>query len=79
MNKNRDKIAVIDINNNLTVWELENKKQIHSEMNVNSVSWNSEFNDLLAYSGGGMVFVKCGEFSASFQKMNGEMIAFKAN
>ena len=71
MNKNRDKIAVIDNNNNLTVWELENKKQIYSEMNVDSVSWNSEFNELLSYSGGGMVFVKCSEFSPSFQKMKG--------
>jgi len=34
-------------------------------MNVTSVAWNSEMDDLLVYAGNGMIFIKLNTFSPS--------------
>jgi len=46
-------------------------------MNVESVCYNTVFNDLMSYSGNGMVFVRCSTFSPTFMKYNGQVIGFK--
>jgi intraflagellar transport protein 122 len=44
-------LALVDTNSNLTVWDLTLKKQMFSEMNVDSVAFNLDFEHLLCYSG----------------------------
>lgn len=34
INKTKDKLAIVDSNKNLTVWHLQTKKQLYSEMNI---------------------------------------------
>jgi len=45
-------------------------------MNVVSVSWNSEVDDLLSYSGAGLLSIKMGDFPSTTQKMNGFIVGF---
>jgi len=44
-------LAIVDLNNNLTVIDVVTKEVLFTEMNVTSCAWNSDFNDLIAYSG----------------------------
>jgi intraflagellar transport protein 122 len=74
---NKLKLAVVDDNSNLSVYDLVTKELLFSEMNVTSVAWNTDLDDLLAYSGNGMLFIKTGTFPPSSQKMNGFVVGFK--
>lgn len=38
------------------------KETLYTEMKVTSVAWNTDMNDLLSYSGNGMLSIKCGNF-----------------
>ena len=60
----KKKLAIVDENKNLTVIDLVSKEIIQSEMNVMAVSWNTHFNDLLAYSGKDMIFIKASNHPA---------------
>ena len=69
LSSSRNKLAVVDENSNLLVYDVSAKKAIsgstisddndtmsgellYSEKNANSVAWNTEMEDMLAYSGG---------------------------
>jgi hypothetical protein len=41
------------------------------EKNANSVAWNTEFEDMLCYSGNGMLSIKTGDFPLHQQKLQG--------
>ncbi len=51
MSMHRQKIAIIDENSTLFVYELKTGGLVFQEPNANSVAWNSCFEDMLAYSG----------------------------
>jgi intraflagellar transport protein 122 len=59
---NKRKVAIVDANRNLSVVDLTTKEVIFSEMGVDGVSFNCDFEDLIAYSGSGLLFVKCANF-----------------
>lgn len=40
-----------------------------SEQNANSVAWNSEFEDMLCYSGNGMLSIRTADFPLHQQKL----------
>jgi intraflagellar transport protein 122 len=73
----KTKLAVVDDNNNLSVYDLVTKDLLYSEMNVTSVAWNTDLDDILAYSGNGMLFIKTGNIPPTTQKMNGFVVGFK--
>lgn len=56
---NKRKAAIVDDNKNLSVVDLTTKEVIFSEMGVDGVSFNCDFEDIIAYSGKGLLFVKC--------------------
>jgi len=60
MSPNKRKLAVVDDNNNLSVYDLVTKELLFTEMNVTSVVWNNELDELLAYSGKGYLYIKTG-------------------
>ena len=62
-------MAIVDLNNNLTVIDVVSKEVLFTEMNVTSCAWNSDFNDLIAYSGQDMLFIKAGNHQSLAQKM----------
>ena len=61
---NKKKVAIVDDNHNLTVIDLITRDVVFSEMGVDGVSFNCDFEDLIAYSGKGLLFVKCSTFPA---------------
>ena len=46
-------------------------------MNVTSCAFNNDFNDMLAYSGNDMMFIKSGNQAPLTQKMTGSVVGFK--
>ena len=76
---NKRKLAVVDENSNLTVYDTVTKESLFQEMNVTSVSWNTDMDDVLAYSGGGLLSIKMGNFPPNTQKMNGFVVGFKGS
>jgi len=76
---NKRKLAVVDDNSNLTVYDLVTKETIFQELNVMSVAWNTEMDDLLAYSGAGLLSIKMGNFPPMTQKMNGFIVGFRGS
>ena len=74
----KTKLAVVD-DSNLSVYDLVTKDLIFTEMNVTSVAWNTDLDDILAYSGNGMLFIKTGNIPPTTQKMNGFVVGFKVD
>jgi len=56
---NKKKAAIVDDNKNLSVIDLTTKEVIFSEMGVDGVGFNCDFEEIIAYSGKGLLFVKC--------------------
>lgn len=50
---------------------------LFGEMSVEGVAFNQDFEDLIAYSGKGLLFFKCIAFPALNQKIAGNVIGFK--
>jgi intraflagellar transport protein 122 len=71
---NKRNLAFVDDNKNLTVLDTQTKEIYFTEMNVSSCAFNSDFNDMLAYSGNDMIFIKCSNHQALMQKMKGAVI-----
>lgn len=69
INLNHSKLAVVDENNLLVVYDLMKKVLIYQEPNATSVAWNTSFNDMLCYSGNGILYVKAGNFLPHQQQL----------
>jgi len=76
---NRKKLAVVDETANLLVYNLENQKLLYTEPQANSVAWNSEMEDMVAYSGQNMLSIKTGDFPPHSQKLQGFVVGFKGS
>ncbi|CAD8208598.1 unnamed protein product [Paramecium pentaurelia] len=77
MSQTKRKMALIDGNQNLQVLDTISKEVLFGEMGVEGVAFNQEFEDLIAYSGKGLLFFKCITFPALNQKISGNVIGFK--
>ncbi|KAI9343877.1 WD40-repeat-containing domain protein [Zopfochytrium polystomum] len=75
----RTKLAVVDEHNVCFVYSLTTKEVIFQEPNANSVAWNSEMEDLLCFSGNGILTIKAGNFQSCQQKMQGFVVGFKGS
>jgi len=75
----RKKLAVVDETNNLLVYDLDTQTQLYQEQNANSVAWNTEMEDMLAYSGSNMLCIKTGNFPPHMQKLQGFVVGFKGS
>jgi intraflagellar transport protein 122 len=65
----KQRLAVIDDNFTLFVYNLKTGELLFQEPNANSVAWNSCFEELLAYSGGGHLYVVASNFPAQKQRL----------
>lgn len=79
LSASRNKLAVVDENANVLVYNLITKEKIFEEKNANSVAWNSEFEDMFCYSGNGMLSIKTGDFPLHQQKLQGFVVGFKGS
>ena len=49
----KDKIAVVDENSMVTVYNLKTGEMVWEEPNANAVAWNTDLDDMLCFSGNG--------------------------
>mmetsp|Transcript_9414 Transcript_9414/g.27995 ORF Transcript_9414/g.27995 Transcript_9414/m.27995 type:complete len:1296 (-) Transcript_9414:29-3916(-) len=75
----RNKLAVVDETSNLLVYDLTTQTLMYQEPNANSVAWNTEMEDMLAYSGSNMLCIKTGNFPPHMQKLQGFVVGFKGS
>jgi len=69
LSSSRGKLAVVDDNNTVQVYSMHTKALLSQDKNANSVAWNTEFEDMLCFSGGGKLSTKTASFPLHQQKM----------
>eukprot|EP01006_Ploeotia_vitrea_P032643 TRINITY_DN64821_c0_g1_i1.p1 TRINITY_DN64821_c0_g1~~TRINITY_DN64821_c0_g1_i1.p1 ORF type:complete len:1202 (-),score=127.96 TRINITY_DN64821_c0_g1_i1:106-3711(-) len=79
LSASRMKLAVVDENANCLVYHLKNKELIFQESNANSIAWNTEYEDMLCFSGNGVLNIKTGTFPVHQQKLQGFVVGFKGS
>ena len=75
----RTKVAIVDDQNTCLVYDLATKELLYSEPHANSVAWNTDFDDMLCYSGNGSLNIKVSNFPAYQQKLTGFVVGFKGS
>lgn len=76
LNLAHTKIAVVDESSTLFVYDLLSKDLLFQEPSAVSVFWNAYYDDLLSYSGFGVLNIKAGNFPVYQQKMGGFVVGF---
>jgi intraflagellar transport protein 122 len=61
----KKKIVVIDDFQSMFVYDIASKKLLFQETKIMSAAWNLEFEDMLAYTGKDMLYIKTREMPAS--------------
>eukprot|EP01064_Diplonema_japonicum_P000248 TRINITY_DN10184_c2_g1_i1.p1 TRINITY_DN10184_c2_g1~~TRINITY_DN10184_c2_g1_i1.p1 ORF type:complete len:1221 (+),score=188.38 TRINITY_DN10184_c2_g1_i1:64-3726(+) len=79
LSASRNKLAVVDENQNCVVYSLDNKELLFQETNANSIAWNSEYEDMLCFSGNSFLNIKTGTFPVHQQKLQGFVVGFKGS
>ena len=79
LSASRTKLAIVDSLNNCIVYDLKSKKFLFQESNANSVSWNSEYEDMLCFSGNGILNIKTDTFPVTQHKFQGVVAGFKGS
>lgn len=75
----RTKLAIVDDQSTCLVYDMQSKELLYSEPNANSVSWNTVFDDMLCFSGNGLINIKIANFPAYSQNLNGFVVGFKGS
>lgn len=79
LSASRNRLAVVDENAHVLVYDLITKELLFEEQNANSVAWNTEFDDMLCYSGNGQLSIKTADFPLAQQKLQGFVVGFKGS
>ena len=61
ISSSRKKIAIVDDSSNCLVYDIDSKELLLREPNADSVAWNTEMEDMLCFSGNGMLSIKTGK------------------
>lgn len=69
LSSSRSKLALVDDNNTVQVYSMQTKLLLSQDSNANSVAWNTEFEDMLCFSGGSKLSTKTADFPLHQQKM----------
>jgi intraflagellar transport protein 122 len=75
----RQKLAVIDENLTLYVYNVKTGDVIFQEPNANSVAWNTNYENMLAFSGGGNVSIIVSTFPPQRQRLQGFVVGFSGS
>eukprot|EP00002_Diphylleia_rotans_P020026 TRINITY_DN3881_c0_g1_i4.p1 TRINITY_DN3881_c0_g1~~TRINITY_DN3881_c0_g1_i4.p1 ORF type:complete len:1192 (+),score=257.48 TRINITY_DN3881_c0_g1_i4:236-3811(+) len=79
LSASRQKLAVVDELNMCIVYDLKTKELLFQEPNANSVAWNTDHEDMLCFSGNGMLNIKASTFPIHSQKLQGFVVGFKGS
>ncbi|KAF6022707.1 IFT122 [Bugula neritina] len=72
----RSKLAVVDEHSMCQVYDIGSKELIYQEPNANSVAWNLYSEQMLCFSGIGLLNIKASNFPIHQQKMQGFVVGF---
>ncbi|XP_067933831.1 intraflagellar transport protein 122 homolog isoform X2 [Watersipora subatra] len=72
----RTKLAVVDEHSMCQVYDIASKELIYQEPNANSVAWNLYSEQMLCFSGFGLLNIKASSFPIHQQKMQGFVVGF---
>lgn len=73
---NRQRLAMVDEHYGLHVVDLDTKDTVYQADNVVTVAWNSQAEDVLAYSGTNELHIKTGSFPVASQRLQGVVVGF---
>uniref|UniRef100_A0A5K3FDK2 WD_REPEATS_REGION domain-containing protein n=2 Tax=Mesocestoides corti TaxID=53468 RepID=A0A5K3FDK2_MESCO len=79
LSSDRDKIAVIDCNNTLTVHSLQTKEILLREANITSAAWNQVINDLLCYTSKDTLHIVTVDYTCHQQPIEGVVVGFNGS
>ncbi|XP_064607326.1 intraflagellar transport protein 122 homolog isoform X2 [Liolophura sinensis] len=79
LSSSRTKLAVVDENNTCLVYDLTSKDLLFQEPNANSVAWNTHCEDMLCFSGNGILNIKASNFPVHQQKLQGFVVGFSGS
>ena len=79
MSASRKKIAIVDDQSNCLVYDVDSKELLFREPNADSVAWNTEMEDMLCFSGNGMLSIKTGSYPTHHQKLKGFVVGFNGS
>ncbi|XP_075229721.1 intraflagellar transport protein Oseg1 isoform X2 [Lycorma delicatula] len=76
LSASRQKLAIIDENNQCIVYNVNTKELLFQEPNANSVAWNAACEDMLCFSGNNTLCIKASNFPVHQQKLMGFVVGF---
>jgi intraflagellar transport protein 122 len=79
LSSTRKKLAVVDENSKVFVYDLMTQEVIFEESNANSVAWNTDMEDMFCYSGNNQLCIKTGDFPIHKQALQGFVVGFKGS
>ncbi|GLH03389.1 POC1 centriolar protein homolog [Gryllus bimaculatus] len=74
LSASRQKLAVVDENNQLLVYNLRTQELLFQEANANSVAWNTYCEEMLCFSGNNTLCIKASNFPVHQQKLTGFVV-----
>ncbi|OEH76693.1 putative WD-repeat protein [Cyclospora cayetanensis] len=72
----RSRLAIIDENKELHIFELQNKRRVHSQQGCTSVAWNLWVDDLLSVTSRNALIIKAGSLLPYQQGFQGIVVGF---
>ncbi|EGD82626.1 hypothetical protein PTSG_11988 [Salpingoeca rosetta] len=79
LSSQRTKLAVVNDHGTCLVYDLATKDLLYQEPHANSVAWNTQNEDMLCYSGNGMLHIKAANFPLHVQKLQGFVVGFSGS
>ena len=75
----RSKLALVDSESRVLVYDLKTKEVVFQEAGAQSVCFNDEIEDMLCFSTPGVVNIRTGSFPAHPHKLQGLVVGFKGS
>ncbi|GJQ71136.1 hypothetical protein Trydic_g1040 [Trypoxylus dichotomus] len=79
LSQRKRKIAVVDENGLCQVFSTINRELLFQEPDINSVAWNTQYEDMLSFSGNDMLAIKVIDFPSHQQKLHGFVVGFSGS
>eukprot|EP00055_Hartaetosiga_balthica_P003201 m.6880 g.6880 ORF g.6880 m.6880 type:complete len:1213 (-) comp2669_c0_seq1:190-3828(-) len=76
---NRSQLAVVDEKAICSVYDIATKELMYQEPDANAVAWNTQNENMLCYSGKGLLNIKASNFAGHSQKFQGFVVGFSGS
>lgn len=79
LSADRSQLALIDEHYKLSVFSLATQSLTYEDAPASSLAWNSNYPDMLCYSGDGFLSIKAGNFPLHRQPLSGFVVGFRGS